>query len=59
MFTVRIQVFFSREEAKASRPVFERILTLPDSIAFPFLKVVEVLKFLFGNSVVIIFEISS
>lgn len=57
MAELQIQVFLTHECMSAGKRVFERIVSLNDSVAVDFSGVVRVLRFLFGQKAIVSFNI--
>lgn len=57
MTEVQVQVFLTHECMSAGKRVFERIVSLNDSVAVDFSGVVRVLRFLFGQKAIVSFNI--
>lgn len=57
MADLQIQVFLTHECMSAGKRVFERIVSLNDSVAVDFGGIVKVLRFLFGQKAIVSFNI--
>lgn len=54
---VQIKVFSGVSALQSDTRLFERILDLPDAVSVPFDSLVSTLKFLFGQSCIVSFNI--
>lgn len=57
MADLQIQVFLSHECKNAGKKIFERVVSINDSVAVDFSGVVRVLRFLFGQKAIVSFNI--
>lgn len=57
MVNIQVQVFTSLATLASNRRLFERIVTINDSCAFPFEIIIRALTYLFGQGVIINFQI--
>lgn len=57
MSDLQIQVFLTHECKSAGKKVFERVVSISDSVAVDFGGVVRVLRFLFGQKAIVSFNI--
>ena len=54
---IQIQVFSNVDALQNRKVLFERIVSVHDSISVPYQSLIDDLKFLFGSSVVVTFNI--
>lgn len=57
MSDLQIQVFLTHECKSAGKKIFERVVSLNDSVAVDFSGIVRVLRFLFGQKAIVSFNI--
>ena len=57
MTDLQIQVFLTHECKSAGKKIFERVVSINDSVAVDFGGVVRVLRFLFGQKAIVSFNI--
>lgn len=57
MADLQIQVFLTHECKNAGKKIFERVVSINDSVAVDFSGVVKVLRFLFGQKAIVSFNI--
>lgn len=57
MADVQIQVFLTHECISAGKKIFERVVSMNDSVAVNFVVIVRVLRFLFGQKAIVSFNI--
>lgn len=57
MAEVQIKVFLTHECMSAGKKVFERVVSISDSVAVDFVGIVRVLRFLFGQKAIVSFNI--
>lgn len=53
----QIQVFLTHECKSAGKKIFERVVSMNDSVAVDFSGIVKVLRFLFGQKAIVSFNI--
>ena len=54
---IQIQVFSNIDALQSRKVLFERIISVHDSISIPYQSLVDDLKFLFGSTVVVTFNV--
>lgn len=57
MADLQIQVFLTHECKSAGKKIFERVVSINDSVAVDFSGVVRILRFLFGHKAIVSFNI--
>lgn len=57
MADLQIQVFLTHECKSAGKKIFERVVSMNDSVAVDFSGIVKVLRFLFGQKTIVSFNI--
>lgn len=57
MADLQIQVFLTHECKSAEKKIFERVVSMNDSVAVDFSGIVKVLRFLFGQKAIVSFNI--
>lgn len=57
MADVQIKVFLTHECKSAGKKIFERVVSMNDSVAVDFSGIVKVLRFLFGQKAIVSFNI--
>lgn len=57
MADLQIQVFLTHECKSAGKKIFERVVSINDSVAVDFSGVVRVLRILFGHKAIVSFNI--
>lgn len=57
MAELQIQVFLTHECKSAGKKIFERVVSMNDSVAVDFSGIVKVLRFLFGQKAIVSFNI--
>lgn len=59
MSQLQVQVFMNESAMRSNKRLFERIVTIDDSVVIDYNRVISVLRFLFGAQVIINFNIKS
>lgn len=57
MADIQIQVFLAHECKSAGKKIFERVVSMSDSVAIDFAGIVRDLRFLFGQKAIVSFNI--
>lgn len=57
MADLQIQVFLTHECMSAGKKIFERVVSMNDSVAIDFAGIVRNLRFLFGQKAIVSFNI--
>ena len=57
MTNLRVIVYLNSETKAAYKPIFERIVNLPDSVQIPYSSLVSSLRLLFGRESIVCFEL--
>lgn len=57
MADLQIQVFLTHECKSAGKKIFERVVSMNDSVAVDFSGIVKVLRFLYGQKAIVSFNI--
>ena len=57
MSSLQIQVFMNESALATGKRIFERVITVDDSIAIDYTQIIKVLRFMFGAQVIINFNI--
>lgn len=59
MSQLQVQVFMNESAMQSNKRLFERIVTIDDSVVIDYGRIISVLRFLFGSQVIINFNIKS